>query len=713
MSKEHDSGEKIVKTVCSTCYGGCGVLAHVKQGKVIKIEGDPDHPNNKGQLCPKGLSGIELLNHPKRLNYPMKRVGAKGEGRWKRISWNEALDTIAQKLNEFKEQSGPESICVSTGSALSYNMGILGYFAYLLGTPNTSCAGNICFLPAALASRATIGYSISTFATEIVGDEILNSKCILLWGANPKKSMSYPVGEGILKVKEEGAKLIVVDSRPTDYTEIADLWLRPRPATDDALALGMIHVIINENLYDKDFIDAWTFGFDDLRRHIQQYTPQEVEKITWVPRENIIAAARLFSKIRPSSICQRVALDQSLNAVQSSRALFILRAICGNDFDQKGGNLLPADKPIVGEFPHFNQTRKLPRDVREKLIGADELPLASGPDAAFGFVHPSILAKAIATGEPYKIRGLITSGHNALMSDPDTRLIEKGLKSLDFSVILELFMTPSAELHDMVLPAACWLEREGLRGHPAYPYVTPIAHKVVEPLYERWDDIEFFIELAKRMDLDIPWQSTEEYYNERLEPSNITLKDLDGINYISKPKEYNRLKTGKFEFMTKTKKLELYSTLLEDYGFDPLPHHKSPPETTLEFPCILIGGRKRLGYIHSTGRQISSLREMVPEPVIEMGTEVAENNSVSDGDWVYIETPYIKNERPKFRAKVYKDFLPNVVAVDAQWWYPERDAPDYGCFESNINLIIPGNLYDPIYGSTNIRSIPCRISKAG
>jgi anaerobic selenocysteine-containing dehydrogenase len=180
-SKDIDVEEKIVKTVCSTCYGGCGVLAHLKGGNVVKIEGDPDHPNNRGQLCPKGLSGIELLYHPQRLNYPMKRAGKKGEGKWQRISWDEALDTIAERLTQFKNQYGPESICVTTGSALTYNMGIMGYFAYLLGTPNLSCAGNICFLPAAIASQATIGYPVAAFATEIVGDELLNSRCILLW----------------------------------------------------------------------------------------------------------------------------------------------------------------------------------------------------------------------------------------------------------------------------------------------------------------------------------------------------------------------------------------------------------------------------------------------------------------------------------------------------------------------------------------------------
>ena len=262
---DHSPGERIVKTVCSTCYCGCGIFAHVKDGTVVKIEGDSDHPNNRGELCPKGLSGIELLYHPDRLNYPLKRAGKRGEGKWQRISWAEALETISEKLKEIKDRYGPESICIATGACLYANMGIIGYFAYLLGTPNVSGSGNICFLPAAIAAQGTIGHTIALFANESISDDALEAKCLLLWGANPRYSYPYPIGEGIFKSKKRGTKLIVVDPRPTDYAKIADLWLQIKPATDDALALGMINVLINEELYDKKFVNEWTYGFDNSR----------------------------------------------------------------------------------------------------------------------------------------------------------------------------------------------------------------------------------------------------------------------------------------------------------------------------------------------------------------------------------------------------------------------------------------------------------------
>lgn len=712
-NKNEDMGERVVRTVCSTCYCGCGVFVHVKDGKVVKIEGDPDHPNNKGELCPKGLAGIELLYHPNRLNYPLKRKGKRGEGKWEKISWDEALGTISEKLREVKENYGPEAICIATGAGLYANMGIIGYFAYLLGTPNISGSGNICFIPAAIAAQTTIGHTIAVFANEMISDDALETKCMLLWGSNPKYSYPYPIGEGIFKAKERGTKLIVVDPRPTDYAKIADIWLQLKPSTDDALALGMAHVIINEELYDKKFVAQWTYGFDELRRHVQQYPPDKVSNITWVPVKDIVGAARMFAQTRPSCICQRVPIDQNLNAVQTSRAILILRALCGDDFDVKGGNLLPGEKNIVGEFPHWKMASKLPREVTAKRIGAEDIPLSSGADAEFTFVHPSLLAKAIATGEPYKIRALITNAHNQMLSDTDTKLIEKGLRNIDFSVIMDHFMTPTAELYDMVLPATSWLENDGLRGHPGYPYVTPISHKAVEPLYERWSDLKFFIELARRMDLDIPWRSAEEYIDFRMKDAGIRFRDLEGINFLTKPKEYQRHLKGTFEFKTPSKKVEFYSTLLKQYGYDPLPDHKPPPATTPEFPFILIGGSKKLAYIHSGGRQITSLRKLSPEPILQMSPKAAKDLGISAGDWVWVESIYFRNrERAKFKAELVEGFLPQVVSVDAQWWFPERKEPDHGSFESNINVVIPGDVYDPIFGSTNLKSIPCRVYKA-
>ncbi len=705
------SGEKIVKTVCSICHCCCGVLAHVKDGEVVKIEGDPDHPNNKGGLCPKGLSGIELLYHPDRLNHPLKRMGKKGEGNWQRISWDEALDTIAHRLEEIKEQDGPEAICITRGGGMYGNIGIIGYFGYLLGTPNVMASSFICFQPHVAAARATIGYSEAIHATEVVFDELLQSKCILLWAANPKEAAPYPVGEGIFRVKEGGTKLIVVDPRPTEYAKVADVWLQIRPATDDALALGMINVIINEELYDKEFVTQWTYGFDELKKHVRDYPPEKVSRITWVSEEVIKAAARMFATTKPSCVCQRVPLDQNCNAVQTSRAILILNAICGN-LDRKGGNLLPSMGKVMSDNSIFAYVNKLPRDVLEKRIGAKEFPLLSGPDAPPANIHPTLWAKAVLTGNPYPVRAQITSARNWIVGDQNTGMIERAFRKLDFAVTMDLFMTPTAELSDIVLPAISWLERDGLRGHPGYPYVTPVQHKAIEPLYERCDDIQFFIELAKRMELDVPWDSVEGYTDFKLESAGLPFKGLEGVNFLTIPKEYERYIKGTFEFKTPSTRVELYSSLLDSLGYDPLPCYVAPPETTPEFPLILMGGKKQVEYMHSAGRQIEMLRVRAPDPIIEMDPKTAEEKGIFEGDWVWVETIYFgEKRRAKFRARPIDGFHPQVVAVDHGWWFPERPDAEHGCFESNINVVIPADVYDPIFGCTNLRSIPCRIYK--
>jgi len=706
-----NSEEKVIKTVCSLCYCACGVLATVRDGRVVELKGDPDHPNNRGNLCPKGLAGIELLNHPDRLNYPLKRTGKRGEGKWQRISWDEALDTIAGRLKEISQQYGPEAITVAIGAGLYANVGITGYFSFLLGTPSRTHAGYICFMPAATAVQATIGYPTPTHTTELVLDEVLNSSCVLLWAANPKFAAPYPVGDGVFDVKEKGAKLIVVDPRPTDFARKADLWLQIRPGTDDALALGMMNVIINEGLYDKEFVRDWCYGFDELREHVQQYPPEKVSAITWVPADKIIAAARMFARTRPSCLCQRVSLDHSYNAVQTSRATFMLTSICGN-LDVKGGNLLPAPIPIKSDMGLAAKADTLPLEVLEKRIGAKQFPLASGPEVGGGFVQPFLWADAVLTGKPYPMKAMISSANNSLLEMQNTRKVWQALHNLDFSVTLELFMTPTAELSDIVLPVSGWLERDGIRGHPGFPRVISLQHQVVEPLYQRWDDVKIFIEIAKRMGLDIPWQTVEDYNNDRLSPKGITFAELEGKNFLTEPPEYERHKKGKFSFLTPSKKVELYSSLLEQYGYDPLPAYKAPPQTTPEFPLILIGGGKSLEYMHSAGRQIPMLRKRRPNPTIEMSPKTAEEKGIRDGDWVWVETIYFGDrERVRFKAQLVKDFHPQVVWVENGWWFPEKPGPEHGCFESNINVVIPNDVVDPIFGSTNLRSIPCRIYK--
>lgn len=701
--------QNTIRTACNLCYSGCGVLVHIKDGKVTKIEGDPEHPVNKGKLCPKGQASIELLYHHDRLNYPLKQVGRKGEGKWQRISWDEALETISIKFKEIGERYGRESIFVSNGSWARGNIGISNYFAYAIGTPNLVGLDYICFGPDCLASKATFGLYAGILAPE-TSREMLNAECIIVWGTNPLNSFLYPAGVDILRAKHEGAKLVIVDPRKTPLAKRADLWLPIRPGTDDALALGMLNVIINEELYDKEFVNNWCAGFEKLKERVQEYPIEKVAEITWLESEKIEKAARMYAEAKPTACINAYnALETSTNAVQTIRAIQILAAVCGT-IDSKGGILLPKPPGIIPEFViGWDQSLdKLPREVKEKRIGSKEFPLYSGPDAEFAMAHPTPMMNAILTEEPYPVKAGITV-NNIVMYAQDSKKVWEALKNLDFLVTIDLFMTPTAELSNIVLPAACWLERDGFwGGAPLYPYLFSVCSKAVMPLYERWDDVKIFIEIAKKMELDLPWNSVEDYNNYRLQPSGIAFEQAKKSNYMAMPLEYNKYKGG---FWTPSKKVEIYSSYLEKYGYDPLPYYKTPPETTHEYPLILIGAKRILEYFHSEGRQIPMLRNKVPDPILEIHPETATALGIAEGDWVFVRTIYSKEEFI-LKAKLTKDIIQKAVCAPHGWWYPERPGPEHGCFESNVNVAIPDDVYDPIIGATNIRSVPCKVYKS-
>ena len=276
------SKKSIVKSTCVGCFSGCGMLVHVEDGKIVKVEGDPDAPINKGVLCPKGEAALELLYHPERLKHPLKRAGERGEDKWQQISWDEALSTIADEMIKAKQNYGAESVAFFRGAAKGIQDGVLTGLASTFGTPNVTSQTFVCFHPARNAAMITFGVSLSV-------DYEYPPGCIVVWGSNPPETNCPPCAR-ITEAVSRGSKLMVIDPRRTELAEKADLWLRLRPGSDLALALGMINVIVNENLFDKSFVDNWTVGFDELESHIQDYSPEKVAEITWLPADQIPAA---------------------------------------------------------------------------------------------------------------------------------------------------------------------------------------------------------------------------------------------------------------------------------------------------------------------------------------------------------------------------------------------------------------------------------------
>jgi len=709
-----DNDVKIVKSVCMPCHSNCGVLVHVKDGKVVKLEGDPDHPENEGMMCARGLAFTQLLYHPDRIKYPMKRVGGKGEGKWQRISWDEALDTIASKIKQAKEKFGPESIAFTFCDGDRGNMA--PGFALMNGIGSPMICGtdaHYCFRPQGVACMATFGRG-NNF-TGHAGFDFANSKCIFIWGANHFQS-HLSKGKEIIKALKNGAKLIVVDPRFTNMAAKADLWLQVRPATDGALALGILNYIIEQELYDKEFVDRYCFGFEQLKERVKEYPIKKVSEITWVPEEAIRQAATMYATLKPASFALYMGASMNTNAMQAMRAMHLLIALTGN-VDVKGGNLLFDRAHLPGSA--VGRKTYLSEEEMTKAPGVKERPMYYGRDALiFAHSHPPAFFDMLLTGEPHKIKVLLCV-NDPVMGLQNSKKTQKALRNVDFFVDIDFFISPTANLADILLPAATYLERDKV-WTGFYHNFYCVVKKAIEPVGECRDEVEIFSELAKRLgvELPIPMNSVGELNNWMLARAGVTFDEVAGKGAIQVPFEYKKYEKEGYRFPTETGKIELYSKLFEKYGYDPLPYYEEPPQSPYstpelfeQYPLILISGSRVSYFYHGLGRQIPWLRELCPEPTIEIHPDTAGKLGIRDGDWVWIETSQMEG-RVKQKAELTLGVHPEVVHARSHWWFPERTDDPEGCLESNINVIMSADKpYDPVSGSTVVRGCLCRVYK--
>jgi anaerobic selenocysteine-containing dehydrogenase len=696
------SGEQVIRSNCRGCHGGCGVLVHVKDGRIIKLEGDPEIPSNRGTMCSKGLAYLQLVYHPDRLKYPLKRSGKKGEGKWQRISWDEALDTIANKYKEIISKYGPEAIVIGQGTGRDYAE-TLYRFANLLGTPNVITAGHMCYV-------SRLGATLITCGALPVCDYDSHPKCVMVWGNNVV--WTHPdeyKAENLARVLAEGARLIVVDPRLTYLAGRADIWLQLRPGTDTALALGIANVIISEGLYDKEFIKKYTHGWDKFVERVQEYPLDKVEKITWVPAAKIKDAARLYAKTKPACIQWGVAIEQTINSTDNNRILTDLMAITGN-LDAPGGNVF-FKPPPVRTLSQFGMHRELSAEQREKQLGGNTYKLAQ----RVALVTPKMVWDAILTGKPYPVKAVQLHGSNPVLTRANAREVYKALKQVDFLVVADFFLTPTAELADVVLPAATWLESDYLGGYfLRHGYLFP--RKKIVQIGECWQDQKIFNELGKRLGQKDWFDKVEDAWDYILEPTGLTWEQAKEMPYIKGETEYRKYERKGFS--TPTKKVELYSTIFEEWGYDPLPRYReipespiSKPEIAREYPYILTTGARCPVFFHSEHRMIPWLREIHPDPIVEIHPQTAEKHGIKEGDWVFIESP---RGRIKQRAKLTTGIDPRIVAAQHGWWFPEVKTPDHGWDKSNINILTDNDPagYDVAMGSTNLRVLLCKIYRA-
>ncbi len=692
--------DAVVKSHCRMCHGGCGVLVYVKDGKVAKIAGDPDCPINHGTMCSKGLASAQLAYHPDRLTYPVKRIGPKGSGKWERISWDEALDAIAEKILDYKDKFGAESIVFGYGTGRE-NEAAIYRIANLLGSPNVLTAGHFCYGP-------RISTSIITIGTNPIIEYEGFPKCVMMWGNNV--TISNPdcyKGEPFSVALDAGAKLIVVDPRFTKPAARADIWLQLRPGTDPALAYGMLNVIVNEELYDKTFVENHVHGWEPFVKRVNEYPLEKVEEITWVPKEKIREAARLFAASKPAAIQWGVAIEQQINCVDNDRLLMFLMGLTGN-IDAEGGQVLYKTPPIVN-VGQFGAHAMLPREQAQKRLGGDQFRLAS----RFAIITPKVVWDAILEEKPYPVKVLFFISSNPVMTRANAKEVYRALEKVEFMAVSDFFLTPTAELADIVLPAATWLEMDYIGDFwKRHGYILP-RRKVVQ-IGECLSDHEMLNRLGKRIGQEqFWWDSFEGGLDFILQPMGITWQDFKQMDYLRGPvKHYKYRESG---FSTPTRKFELYSTILEKMGYDPLPQHREVPESPVstpelykEYPYILITGARQPGFFHSENRQVPWLRGLHKDPIVQIHPDAAAKEGIKERDWVIIESPRGKVRQ---RAQLFAGMDPRIVAAQHAWWFPENKDPGHGWAESNIN-VLTDNAYDgcdPAFGATNIRTLLCKI----
>jgi len=675
------SNNKVVKSVCRLCLSCCGIDAHVENDRLVKVSAMREHPVNR--LCVKAWAIPEWIYSSERITHPMRKVN----GTWQEISWEEALDVIGDKLTGIRDNYGAKALVVHLGEPTvgTEVPRMAARFCSLFGTPNYTSGASLCF-----AARG-IGHGLSISRRMVpLAPSYKDTRCVVVWGRNPQQSKISEQAD-ILSAQNRGAKLIVVDPRTTPLSKKASLHIQVKPGTDCALALGLLNVIIAEELYDKDFVKNWTLGFDRLKKHVRKYSPEAVEKITWVPADEIRRFARMYALSKPAVITQAVSLDHCINGVQNSRAISILIAITGN-LDMPGGNIynVPLKQAKV---------RVKGRASLDEVIGA-QYPIC---DKFVSETTAMPVGEAVLTGKPYPVKALIVQACNPALTWPDSHRVRQAFEKLDLLVVSDLFMTETAKLADIFLPAVAFLEGKTLMDYAfkGLPLIT-VSNKAVEPPADCLADWQLWAELGRKMGYAVyfRWQSADELFTYLLEPLNITLEQLEqnpgGILYGQLDRQRKYEQEG---FGTPSGKVELFSQTLADYGYDPLPTFTPPSEDQSEqYPFILITGTRTVAFTHSQHRNIDRLRKLAPQPLVEINPEPAESLGIADGDQVVVESP---KGNIKLQAKITPDIPPQVLSLQHGW------------SEANANILTGGEPRDPISAYPGFKTTLCQVRKIG
>ena len=718
MNQKAGQTETLKSVVCSSCDGFCPLAAKVQDGRVVKVT-TREHPFFKDVICMKGAYAPKSFAHPDRLMHPLKREGERGGGEWRQVSWDDALDDIATRLQRIVDQHGPEALAVATSNAnVTLDNGLTRRFMNLLGSPNFISGVAYCMGNTAAVNRMVYGW--------YPRGDILNSRCIVLFGHDPRRHSWTLEYKSIRTAQAAGAKLIVLDPRKSGNAEAADIWLPLRAGTDAAMTFGWLNVILEEGLYDKDFVRDWTIGFEHFAARVREYPLERVAQITGVDAELIVKAARMYATSAPAVIPWSPITDQQVSSTSAIRLQCALRALTGN-LDVKGGEVFTGFNPGIRSESEMELHGELPDTQKRKQLGADQYPvftyrgmapLTEPTERVWGhrwtnlisgcyMAHPLLVFRAMAEGDPYPVKAFFALGNNTLLSFANTRRIHDALMNQDLIVAYEHVLTPTAQLADYVLPGDAWLERPSM--------MAGVSEQAMEAPGECKDFVFFWHELARRMGMGnrFPWKTPEEVLDYRLEPGGASWEETMTTGRLPKAsneeKKYRR--TG---FATPSGKVELSSSVLEELGFDPLPYYREAATPNEDYPMSMFIGLPDDEYYRTGHRHVPELRRRAQDPTMFISQDDAQAMALGDGEWARVETStgamlgrvFVRSSMPK-----------GLVRVPHGWWKPESK-PGIGNMSgmwSFADALITADdepdLIDLEQGIPHMKGAPCRLTK--
>lgn len=682
LVKKENELDRRIKTFCRMCSYRCPIVVHLEEGKIKRVVGDKDYQSTKGRLCVKGNAIMDLVYSPERILCPLKKV----DGKWRKIDLDVALHEISQRLLSIKEKEGARSIGVWKGESLDQTQGnIYRRFALTFGTPNIFSHDTLCAVSKQAAIKSVTGSYLSP--------DFENAKCIVLWGCNPLAS-HFPLHNRIKEAKKRGAKVVLIDPLKNSFSKFADMYVPIKPATDGALALGIINIIIKNKWYDQSYIEDYTLGFKELAQYARTFTLDYVSNETGLGKVDINEISRLIAENSPHTTYRvGVGPEHHDNGYNNIRAIASIGALCGCT-DRPGGDRIEV-RPALNSLCDDLQGN----GCMMGPIGSEDYPVfySNRPEG-----HSISAMDAMLEGKPYPLRGLILTGANPALTNPNANKVQKALGSLDLFVVRDLFMTETARLADYFLPAASFLERSEII-YGANPQSIALTRKVIE-LESCQSEYQFWSSLAKNVGLGqhFPWENEDELNGWIIEPLGLNLTELAQMpeGYSYKAYEYEKFRES--GFATPSGKIEFYSGCLKDLGYDGLPAYRRPDymETNHKdkYKFVLISGARQSRFNHSCYHNLPKFKKAVPWPVMEIHPEDAALLKIADGD--LIEVASVKGSL-KIRTSIVdrENILRGFLQIP------------HGFSEANVNVITPDDVIDPVSGFPAVKSVPVNITK--